>query len=120
MKILLTGANGYIGTRLLPVLLEEGHDIVCMVRDKRRFIKKIDFPEKVLIIEGDLVTGKGLDQIPVDIDAAYYLVHSMSSPNGDFSDAEKQTAGNFVKALSNCDSCKQIIYLTGIVNDAKL
>lgn len=120
MKILLTGANGYIGTRLLPVLLEEGHDIVCMVRDKRRFIKKVDFPEKVHIIEADLVTGKGLDQIPADIDAAYYLVHSMSSPKGDFSDAEKKTAGNFIEALSKCESCKQIIYLTGIVNDAKL
>jgi uncharacterized protein YbjT (DUF2867 family) len=43
MKILLTGANGYIGTRLLPVLLEQGHDIVCMVRDKRRFAEESDF-----------------------------------------------------------------------------
>lgn len=120
MKILLTGANGYIGTRLLPVLLEKGHDVVCMVRDKRRFIKKIEYPEKVTIVEADLVTGRGLDQIPVDIDAAYYLVHSMSSPKGDFSDAEKKTAANFVTALSNCDTCKQIIYLTGIVNDTKL
>lgn len=120
MKILLTGANGYIGTRLLPVLLEEGHEIVCMVRDKRRFIKKIEYPDKVMIIEADLVSGKGLDQVPADIDAAYFLVHSMSSPTGDFSDEEKKTADNFVNAISRCSNCKQIIYLTGIVNDAKL
>lgn len=120
MKILVTGANGYIGTRLLPVLLEEGHELVCMVRDKRRFIKKIEYPEKITIIEADLVSGKGLDQIPVDIEAAYYLVHSMSSPKGDFSDTEKTTAQHFVDALAKSDSCRQIIYLTGIANDSKL
>ena len=60
MKILLTGANGYIGTRLLPVLLEQGHEIVCMVRDPRRFALESDFGEKVQIITGDLLNPESL------------------------------------------------------------
>ncbi|WP_069658574.1 SDR family oxidoreductase [Arcticibacter eurypsychrophilus] len=119
MKLLITGANGYIGTRLIPLLLNEGHDLVCMVRDKRRFIQKVDLSEHVHIIEADLISGKGLDQIPRDIEAAYYLVHSMSSPKGDFSDTEKTSAENFSKAMDTT-SCKQVIFLTGIVNDIKL
>lgn len=71
MKILLTGANGYIGTRLLPVLLENGHDVVCMVRDKRRFREKSDFGDQVQIITGDLLKPETLTEILYDIDAAY-------------------------------------------------
>jgi len=119
MKILLTGANGYIGTRLLPVLLEQGHDIVCMVRDKRRFAEESDFENKVKIITGDLLKPETLTHIPADIDAAYYLVHSMSTGGEKFSDQEFESAMHFVKAIQQT-SCKQIIYLTGIVNDEDL
>jgi uncharacterized protein YbjT (DUF2867 family) len=64
MKILLTGATGYIGQRLLPVLLEEGHEVICCVRDKDRFNKK-RFPSGNLqIIEIDFLDVKTLDQIP--------------------------------------------------------
>lgn len=58
MKILLTGANGYIGTRLLPLLLEEKHEIVCMVRDKRRFISASDLSDQVKVITGDLLNAE--------------------------------------------------------------
>jgi uncharacterized protein YbjT (DUF2867 family) len=119
MKILLTGANGYIGTRLLPLLLEDGHDVVCMVRDKRRFAEESDFGKQVKIITGDLLQPETLDSIPEDIDAAYYLVHSMSTSSKDFSDLELKSAQNFVKALK-VTACRQVIYLTGIVNDADL
>lgn len=119
MRILLTGANGYIGTRLLPVLLEHGHEVVCMVRDKRRFAEESDFCNKVKIITGDLLKPETLDSIPEDIDAAYYLVHSMSSGGEQFSEQEFKSAMYFVKAIQKT-SCKQIIYLTGIVNDEDL
>ena len=82
MKILLTGANGYIGTRLLPVLLAQGHDVVCMVRDPRRFALESDFGDKVQIITGDLLAPETLKSIPNNIEAAYYLVHSMSGSGG--------------------------------------
>jgi uncharacterized protein YbjT (DUF2867 family) len=117
MKILLTGANGYIGTRLLPVLLEQGHEVVCMVRDKRRFALESGFGVRVKIITGDLL--KPLEEIPKDIQAAYYLVHSMSANKNGFSDLELHSAQNFVNALKKTD-CGQLIYLTGIVNDAGL
>lgn len=117
MKVLLTGANGYIGTRLLPVLLEQGHEVVCMVRDKRRFAAESDFGNRITIITGDLL--KPLEEIPKDIQAAYYLVHSMSASENGFSDLELRSAQNFVNALKTTD-CNQLIYLTGIVNDAEL
>lgn len=119
MKILLTGANGYIGTRLLPLLLEEGHRVVCMVRDERRFAAKSDLSEEVEIISGDLLKSESLNEIPSDIDAAYYLVHSMSSSDSGFADMERQSSENFSNAIKKTN-CKQIIYLTGIANDEHL
>jgi uncharacterized protein YbjT (DUF2867 family) len=119
MKILLTGANGYIGTRLLPVLLEQGHEVVCMVRDKRRFAAESDFGKEVTVITADLLEPETLSNIPQDIDAAYYLVHSMSSGGAQFSEQESESALHFVKAIQPT-LCKQIIYLTGIVNDNDL
>lgn len=115
MKVLITGANGYIGTRLLPVLLEQGHDVVCLVRDKRRFKENSDFGDKVRIITGDLLKESSIETFPADIDAVYYLVHSMTG-NAEFSQLEALSAHNFVKAL-NKTNCKQIIFLGGIAND---
>lgn len=119
MKILLTGANGYIGTRLLPVLLEAGHEVVCMVRDKRRFAEASDFGDQVQIITGDLLKHETLVEIPANIDAAYYLVHSMSASEHGFSELETTSAQNFIAALKP-SQCQQLIYLTGIVNDPGL
>ncbi|GGI26268.1 SDR family oxidoreductase [Pedobacter mendelii] len=119
MKVLLTGANGYIGTRLLPLLLEQNHEVVCMVRDKRRFINQSDLSGQVTIITGNLLDAESLNEIPNDIDAAYYLVHSMSSSGSGFDDMEKKSSENFSSTLKNTN-CKQIIYLTGIANDEHL
>lgn len=122
MKILLTGSTGYIGRRLLPVLVEAGHQVVCLVRDKRRFDWEDFTPEflaQVTVIEADLNGDQLPSSIPADIDAAYYLVHSMSSSNPDFSSAETQSAQNFV-TIVNATRAQQIIYLSGIVNDADL
>ena len=122
MKILLTGSTGYIGRRLLPVLVEAGHHVVCLVRDQRRFDWDDfteDFLKHVTVIELDLNEKKTLSTVPTDIDAAYYLVHSMSSSNTDFTTMEADSAMNFVELIDNTNA-KQIIYLSGIVNDADL
>lgn len=75
MKILLTGATGYIAQRLLPVLLEQGHEVVCSVRDASRFnTKKYGKGQKLQVIEADFLDRASLDAFPKDIDAAYYLV----------------------------------------------
>jgi uncharacterized protein YbjT (DUF2867 family) len=122
MKILLTGSTGYIGRRLLPVLLADGHEVICLVRDKRRFdwedFSKEDLT-KISVVEGDLSSAASLVSIAVNFDAAYYLVHSMSSAHEDFSQLESDSATNFV-ALVNRSNAKQIIYLSGIVNDNAL
>jgi len=121
MKILLTGGTGYIGKRLLIQLLEEGHHVVCSVRDKNRFGLKLfkDKIDQIEVIENDFLDESSLENIPKDIEAAYYLIHSMSSSDGDFEEKEKISADNFHKALEKT-AVKQVIFLTGIINEEKL
>jgi len=89
MKILLTGATGYIGMRLLPVLIEAGHYIVACTRDKSRFQILDSWKGNIEVIEVDLLEEPKPDLFPKDIDIAYYLVHSMSASIGDFEEKEK-------------------------------
>ncbi|MEZ5068988.1 MAG: NAD-dependent epimerase/dehydratase family protein [Bacteroidia bacterium] len=78
MRILLTGANGYIGMRLLPVLVEAGHDVTCVVRDKNRFKPSADLLDKISIIEFDFLHPENAVQQfnKKQFDVAYYLIHS--------------------------------------------
>jgi uncharacterized protein YbjT (DUF2867 family) len=124
MKILLTGVTGYIGKRLLPVLLEEGHDVVCCVRDARRFDGSRFQSSKVSgsglrVIEVNFLEKDSLEAIPDDIDVAYYLIHSMSSSIGDFEELEKRSAENFRDRIS-LTQARQVIYLSGIINSEEL
>ena len=118
MKILLTGATGYIGKRILPVLVKQGHHVVCCVRDKSRFNPPKSLESSISIIEIDLLDVSSLAEIPNDIDVAYYLVHSMSL-SGNYKNLEQQSATNFRNSLSN-KNVKQVIYLSGIVNKTNL
>lgn len=116
-NILLTGANGYIGQRLIPVLLEQGHNLYCCVRDKERFEDEHHHPN-IETIEVDFLDENSSAVFPQHIDAAYFLIHSMSSA-GDFEEKELASAVNFLKLIEQTN-CKQIIYLTGIVNEKHL
>lgn len=73
MEILLTGANGYIGLRLLPVFLEAGHTVKWLVRDMGRFPswQFADFPAdgRLELLEGDMLELEGLPEIPGNPDA---------------------------------------------------
>jgi len=115
MKILLTGVTGYIGQRLLPILLDSGHEVVCCVRDKNRFNIKRYLHQKITVIEVDFLKKSTLDQIPNDIDVAYYLIHSMSTQSGDFQELEVISATNFKERLEQTN-VSQVIYLSGISN----
>ncbi|RZJ92723.1 MAG: SDR family oxidoreductase [Chryseobacterium sp.] len=119
MKILLTGATGYIGKRLLPLLLENGHVVVCCVRDKNRFHYPAALQKNVAVVETDFLDPHTLVGIPSDIDAAYYLIHSMSDDAGNYDAMERLSAHNFVNRL-HTTGVSQIIYLSGIVNDTAL
>ncbi|MBU0940001.1 MAG: SDR family oxidoreductase [Bacteroidetes bacterium] len=119
MKILLTGATGYIGKRLLPILIDQGHDIVCCVRDLNRFFVPLPFKDLVSVVEVDFLKKETLQAIPSDIDAAYYLIHSMSSSANNYDKLEKESALNFVSQI-NKTKAQQVIYLSGIINDDTL
>ncbi len=119
MKILITGANGYIGMRLLPQLLELGHKVVCTVRDRNRLSVAKDVKQKIEIVEIDFLEEPKPGKLPEDIDAAYYLIHSMTSSTSDFDEKEEASAKNFNSYL-NSTQCKQVIYLSGIVNEENL
>ena len=118
MKVLLTGATGYIGKRLLPVLVERGYYVICLVRDKNKFHPEELIKERIEVIEVDLNNVATLSNIPKEIDFAYYLVHSMAT-SSNYDTLEKQSAINFREAL-NKTNVKQVIYLSGIVNSQTL
>lgn len=117
MKILITGTTGYIGKRLIPMLLKSNHQLVCCVRDLHRVPSEFKNNTAITFLEIDFLNLNS--NLPEDIDAAYYLIHSMSTSSNDFSKLEATCALNF-KTLIEKTSCKHLIYLSGIVNDNSL
>ena len=119
MKILVTGATGYIGKRLIPLLAHDEHHIVCAVRDKLRADKSYAADNLIDVVEADFLKPETLSSIPNDIDIAFYLIHSMSNSSRDFESLEERCATNFKNHLDKT-SVKQVIYLSGITNDENL
>ncbi len=119
MNILVTGATGYIGKRLIPLLVNEGHHVICAVRDKLRADKSYLNEEHIEVVEADFLKPETLNNIPKNIDVAYYLIHSMSNTSNDFKSLEEECAINFKVALENTQ-VQQVIYLSGITNDENL
>ncbi len=119
MKILVTGANGYIGMRLLPYLINAKHEVYCTVRDPERLSVTPQLKKKLHLITLDYLAPPKDNPLPKDIDVAYYLIHSMSSDIGDFSQMEAYCAVNFCRLIEGTKA-QQIIYLSGIVNDEVL
>ena len=119
MKILVTGATGYIGKRLIPLLLNDGHIVVCAVRDKDRAKSYFRGRKNIELVEADFLSFTSLESIPKDIDFAYYLIHSMSNSAKEFHVLEEKCAFNF-KRFAEQTTLKQVIYLSGITNDTKL
>jgi len=97
MKILLTGANGYVGRRLLPELLEQGHEVICAVRDKNRLGLDAKTLSLIRIWEVDFLDDVNLENCHTTVDIAYFLINSMSSSTATFDQMEAQTALNFNK-----------------------
>ncbi|MBN2068434.1 MAG: SDR family oxidoreductase [Opitutales bacterium] len=110
MRILVTGATGYVGGRLVPRLIEQGHDVTVFVRNKERIKGRLWY-DSVQVIIGDLTHKEDWEHQVKGFDAAYYLVHSMSSEKK-FSEVEAIAAKNFAQALQGT---KHVIYLGGLL-----
>src|SRR4030095_11534543 len=111
--ILLTGATGYIGGRLLRLLEKQGHRVRGLARRPKVLRQKADASTEV--VAGDLLDRSSLDTALRGIDAAYYLVHSMGS-DGSFEEADRTAASNFGQAAKGA-GVRRIIYLGGLGSD---
>jgi len=116
-KILITGATGFVGKKLIIYLLEQGHEIYALCRKEGTKLFEEENPN-LHYLWGDLRNSENFKNFPNDIVAAYYLVHSMSEIVTDLSKVELQVAENFIAGLKQT-KIKQIIYLGGIINDEK-
>ena len=119
MKILLTGANGYVGKRLLPELLNQGHEVICAVRDRNRLGLDDITLSKISIWEVDFLEDPLFDTIPSAVDVAFYLIHSMRSGTAAFDVLEANSALHFNDYMQRI-GVKQVVYLSGIINDRHL
>ncbi|MGI9547594.1 MAG: NAD(P)H-binding protein, partial [Flavobacteriaceae bacterium] len=119
MKILVTGANGYIGMRLVPQLLSMGHKVVCAVRDANRFSIDKETKSRLEILEIDFLETVERGKLPKDLQIAYFLIHSMTNSTKEFTEMEAITARHFNEYVVET-KIEQVIYLSGIVNDDQL
>ena len=119
MRILLTGANGYVGRRLLPELLAQGHEIICCVRDIKRLGLDKATLDSISVWQVDFLDVPMFENLPSEIDVAYYLIHSMTSSTEDFDTMESKAARNF-NSYMEAIGVKQVVYLSGIVNHNEL
>lgn len=119
MKILVTGAGGYVGIRITAKLIEEGHQVIALVRSKERFHPPKNSGKHLTIIEGDLGRADLLPSLSEPLDGAYFLIHAMAQNIEDFAQLEDLYVRNFLVMLQKCE-VKQIIYLSGIANEANL
>ncbi len=115
MRILITGVSGFVGSRLVPRLRRDGHELRGFARDAARVT--VDVP----LVLGDAVSGAGLDAALDGVDVAYFLIHSMEPPpNGDgaaFEARELASAERFA-AAARAAGVRRIVYLGGLVPTA--
>lgn len=113
MNILVTGVTGYIGSLVAPRLLRDGHAVTGLARHPERLSV-----EGLSVVQGDAVTGEGLDRALADVEVAYYLIHSMERADGaGFAARDRIAAENFVTA-ARAAGVRRIVYLGGLVPEA--
>ncbi|MCO6450440.1 MAG: NAD(P)H-binding protein [Caldilineales bacterium] len=109
--ILVTGATGYVGGRIVPRLLESGRHVRVLARDATR-LQGRPWLQDVEVCEGDVLNPETLSAAMQDVKVAYYLIHSMSK-SGDFRERDLVAARNFGHAASGAN-VERIIYLGGL------
>jgi len=114
MRILVSGATGYVGSRLIPRLVDSGHKVSCMVRDASRVEPRV--AESTHIVVADALQPKSVAAAMQGIEVAYYLIHSMSASGGDFQERDRLAAYNFAVAARQA-GVNRIIYLGGLASE---
>jgi uncharacterized protein YbjT (DUF2867 family) len=109
---LLTGATGYVGGRLLPLLAADDGELRCLVRDPAR----ARLPAGARAVRGDALSGEGLDAALDGVEVAYYLIHAMGA-GGDFAARDRRAAETFGAAAARAGVAR-VIYLGGLSGDA--
>jgi uncharacterized protein YbjT (DUF2867 family) len=113
MRILIVGASGYIGGRLVSLLRARGHDLVLMSRDARPLSAR--FPDAA-VVAADLLDAATLAPALEGIEVAYYLAHSMGEGERGFAERDRQAARNFAQAAERA-GVSRIVYLGGLGDD---
>jgi uncharacterized protein YbjT (DUF2867 family) len=112
VNILLTGATGYIGGRLAPLLVGAGHRVRCLTRSPDK-LRDVDWAAEAEVVRGDALVRRDLDAALEGIDLVYYLVHSIGSGD-DFEAQDRRAARNLADAAAAA-GVGHIIYLGGLV-----
>ena len=110
-RCLVTGATGYIGGRLVPRLLDEGHLVRALARSPAK-LAGVPWRDRIEVAAGDLSDAASLTDAFTDVDVVYYLVHSMGAAT-DFAAEERRAASNVVTA-ARAAGVRRIVYLSGL------
>ncbi|MBP3035723.1 SDR family oxidoreductase [Arthrobacter sp. zg-ZUI100] len=116
-RVLVTGATGYIGGRLVPLLLEDGHKVRVLVRSPEK-LHDVPWHDDVEIVQGDLTDKDSVGEAMRGMDTLYFLVHSMASGKG-FADQEQQIAHLVADAAAE-SGVQRIVYLGGLHPEGEL
>ncbi len=110
--VLVTGATGYVGGRLVPCLLQEGYTVRCFVRDADR-LRAQPWSEDVEVAVGDALEAETVPPAMENVDAVYYLIHSLGAGENTFEERDRRAATNVRRAAEEA-GVQRIVYLGGM------